>query len=239
MSPRARPPRALAAALVAALLPLAAACGGDGTGPDLSDSSVQVTLRKSEPTVGPIADRSPSFSHEETDALVTLASIESLSLTLDGVEVFRLSSDGSGGSWVPLGAAGAQQVFVLALPGEGDGDLVASADLDPGDYRDVRLSVPDAAVTFSQDATVPGGEGSSSQDVQAGSTHDLIIPNGADPGLELSAASFSIPGETGTTVRVIIDVPESISAMVSSDQGLVMSPVLSAETTATDTASGG
>lgn len=226
-----------AALLVAALIPFAAACGGDSTGPE-SSNRVQVTLRKSGPGPGPVNSTSPARTSQTSGSLVTLADVQSIEVTVDRVEVLPVGSDGTDG-WVDVPVVDdTQTVDVLLLPGSGSGNVIASTDLEAGDYSDVRLFISGATVTFSDSTTVRGAEGASDQEFEGGTPHDLTVPGGQQ-GLRLSTGSFTVPAEMGgNVVRVTVDPLASVGTIVvTSDQGLIVNPVLSAEANPSDSES--
>lgn len=229
-------PRALALVVAAALLPLAAACGGDSTGPE-SSASVQVTIRRSTPGPGPVGTVSPTGADPATADIVTSSDLSSLEVTIDRVEV--LPAGGGGDAWVEVPVIGdSKTVELLTLTESGNGESLAGSDLDPGDYRNVRISVSEASVTFRENTTVQGTGGASSQEFEAGVAHPLTLP-GAASGIELSTSTFTVPSPGGGLVRVMVDTRATVGTLAVSEQGLVMSPALTAETGSVEDSDGG
>lgn len=230
--------RALAFVLTAVLVPVAAACGGDSTGPEASNS-VQVTLRKAEAAPDPVGSTSPSAGVATGD-LVTLPDVQVLNVTVTRVEVRAVGSDEDG--WVSVSVLNdSQTADLLTLPESGDGIALASSELDPGDYRNVRLFFSDATITFRETTTVRGEQGASDQEFDGENPHELTIPGGQEAGLQLATESFAVPAseEGGNVVRVLVDVTASIGTIaVTPDQGLIMNPALEAETGTTQSDSG-
>lgn len=230
-------PRTLAVALAAALVPLAAACG-DSTGPE-ERNFVQVTLRKASAGPGPVNDMSPSGAGAATGSLITLPDVQSITVTVNRVEVLPVGSAAAGG-WVSLPVINdSKTVDLLTLPESGNGTLLASSDLEPGDYRNVRLFFSGATITFRETVTVRGASGASEQEFEGGTPHQLTIPGGQESGLELTTESFTVPGEQGEgTVRVLADVTATLGTIVVTEQGLIVNPVLEAETASMEPGSG-
>jgi hypothetical protein len=184
------------------LVALLASCG-DGTGP-AGSGSAQVTMSRSGGSASGAVQVDASLSPPEARAGVVSASqVASVEVTIQRVEVLRAEADTAGadsasagsGGWVTLQVeGGSQTVDLLGLPSSGDGVTVASGELDPGDYGNVRLFFSEATVTFSEDVTFPGGgQGQAGgQSYEAGTAHELFVPSGAQTGLKVPTASFTV-----------------------------------------------
>lgn len=230
-------PPALAVVLAAVLASLAAACGGDSTGPETS-ASVQVTIRKSTPGPGPVNTASPGTPADPTTAeILTSSDLSALEVTIDRVEVLPSGAQGDD-AWVSVSVIGdSKTADLLTLAESGNGEPLASSDLDPGDYRNVRIFVSDASVTFRQTTTVEGTGGASSREFEGGTPHPLTIP-GAQSGIELATGTITVPSPGGGMIRVLVDTRASVGTIAVSEQGLIMSPALTAETGSVESDSG-
>lgn len=226
-------------AVVVTTAALLAGCG-DGTGP-AGSGSVQVTMSGGGSASGNVQVAASLTPPEARAGVVSASQVSSVEVTIQRVEVGRVGADTAAsdtasddGGWVELQVeGGSQTVDLVGLPSSDEGVAVASAELDPGDYENVRLFFSEATVTFSEEVTFPGGGGGGQggpggQTYGAGTAHELFVPSGAETGLEVPTASFTVDGETGATVNVLADTDASIGNIVVTGNGLLMTPVLTA-----------
>lgn len=226
----------LALLLSLGLVALLAGCG-DGTGP-AGSGTVQVNMSSGGSASGNVQVAASLSPPDARAGVVSTSQVSSVEVTVNRVEVLRVEADTAGadsasagsGGWVTLQVEGDSQTIDLTELPSGDGVAVASADLDPGEYRNVRLFFSSAAVTFSEDVTFPGGGqgGQGGQTYEAGTAHELFVPSGDQTGLKVNTASFTVDGETGATVNVLADTDASIGNIVVTGNGLLMTPVLTA-----------
>lgn len=237
-------PSSLTLLLAAFLVPLASACGDDATGPE-ADTSVRVTLERAGASPGPVNSASPSADGARQGPanqgnIVTLPDVQSIEVTVSGVRVLPAGAGGQDGGVSLSVVGGSRTVQLLSLPASGGGTPLASAEVEPGDYRNVRIFFSGASVTFTDSVTVRGAGGTADRAFAGGTPHEVTIPGGQESGLELvPEESFSVPGERGgQTVRLVADVTASVGTISVTDAGLVMNPVLSATTDTTEMDSG-
>lgn len=223
-----------------ALVALMAGCG-DGTGP-AGSGTVQVNMSSGGSASGNVQVATSLSPPDARAGVVSTSQVASVEVTVNRVEVLRADADTAGadsasagsGGWVTLQVEGGSQTIDLTELPSGDGVTVASAELDPGEYRNVRLFFSSATVTFSEDVTFPGGGGqggqggSGGQTFEAGTAHDLFVPSGDQTGLKVNTGSFTVDGDTGATVNVLADTDASIGKIVVTGRGLLMTPVLTA-----------
>lgn len=210
-----------------ALAALLAGCG-DGTGP-AGSGSVQVNMASGGSASGAVQVSTSLTPPGARAGVVSLSQVESVEVTVNRVEVLRVGADSasadSAGPWVALQVEGGSQTVDLTDLPSGDGVTVASAELDPGDYRNVRLFFSGATVTFTEDVSFPGG-GQGGRTFEAGTAHELTVPSGAETGIKVNTGSFTVDDETGATVNLLADTDASVDGIVVSGQGLIMKPVL-------------
>lgn len=214
----------LFAPAVVALVAFGTACGGS-TGPG-SNNFARVTM--SQALAGPPSPTSvgPAVVGDDTGSIVSPNAVGQLSVQLDRVELQRSGS----GTWVSVSVTARDgSVDLQNLPGPRQGQEVAAAEVDPGDYRNVRVSLSGARVTFTEEVTVPGVGDAASQTFEAGTTHDLTLTGGSEAGFEIPTNAFSISDNAGATVQIVVDLPTSVTGMAVSQQGLQMAPAFSAE----------
>lgn len=226
------------AALVAAALPLLGACEGNGLGPEAS-GSLQVQFEQAD-NVASAALATMTDSGTMESANVPEDAVEAVNVTLSRVEVHRsgngtstnaTSTDDGRAGWVSLelaqeGSATSTDGVVLdltELPSSGEGVTVAVGDLEPGTYGNLRLFFDEAEIVLAESVTL------GTETFEAGS-HELFIPSGDATGIKVPTAEFTVDSETGETVTVLSDTDASIQNINVTGRGLLMTPVLTAET---------
>lgn len=236
------------AALVAAALPLLGACEGNGLGPDGS-GNVRVQLRQAD---GLASAAMASMSGSPTAAAnVPEDAVDAVNVTLTRVDVHRsengtstngTSTDDGTSGWISLdvvsntngtstSATSTEDVVVdlTELPTSGEGVTVAAGDLEAGTYRNIRLFVEKAEIVLTESVTLGGESGQGGETFEPG-TYELFVPSAAQTGIKIPTAGFTVDSETGGTVTVLSDTDASIQNINVTGQGLLMTPVLTAET---------
>lgn len=205
---------------IAAFLALPLAACDEGPTGISGTTSVQLTSGSSDASASLI-----SFSQhgEAGGGNVSLDMVSSIDVTLVSVEALRLQEDGEA-EWRAL-EVDDQELNLLDLP-ENGGVEVARGELEAGDYCNVRFFVGDATITFSEDATLGGG-----QDVttfEADEPHDLFIPSAENTGIKVPTARFSVDDDQ-ETVTIAFEAGESVQTVNVTGAGVLMTPVLTAE----------
>ena len=219
--------RGFGTALAAVLLALGFSGCGTATGPEGTGmASVQLTGMgaAAQSAVSRAVAADPRF------ASVTLDDVESISVTVDRVEAHRAGTDeeeaeegeddGSGG-WFAIDVA-ATTVDLIQDLAEEQTVTVAEGELPEGDYDQVRFFFSEASITFTRNIEVPGP----GDDIAADETVELEIPSGAQTGIKVPDAAFSV-GEEAATVTILFDEGTSVrNVTVTGTREVMMAPVL-------------
>lgn len=212
---------ALALALA---LPLAA-CENSGTGAD--GAEVRVTLS----STGGSASLAPAFSaaalSEAVGAPVSLSDVKSIDVTVTRVDAMSRDSARADSGWVSLKSVSPASVNLLALPtAEASGIQLARGTVAAGTYTNVRL-FGTATITFSRDVTVSNAAGST---YKANTAYPLRISSGAQTGIKVPTADFTVTDGSAGTVSLVLSPSASVASIQATGQGLQMSPVLTTHT---------
>lgn len=238
------------AALVAAALPLLGACEGNGLGPDGS-GSVRVQLRQADGLASAAVASVSGSGPDMAEGNVDMDAVGAVNVTLSRVEVHRTgngtstnatSTDDGTSGWVSLELAestngtstnatstGGVVVDLTELPSSGDGITVAAGDLEAGTYQNIRLFFEKAEIVLTESVTLGSDSGQGGRTFEAG-TYELFVPSGKQTGIKVPTAGFTVDSETGETVTVLSDTDATIQNINVTGQGLLMTPVLTAET---------
>lgn len=196
------------AALAGLIGVLAAACGDLGrTGPEF-DSQLQVILRAEdgggpEAAVRPIG-WAPAVFPSARFASVPAETVGGLELEITRVEALPQGAPaGDPQAWVALQVTRGP-VDLLALPP--GGVELAGGGFASGGYQALRLFIPSAGVVLSTtaptgDTSLPPGE------------YPASVPAGADFGVEVDGASFTVPEQAQATVTVVVDLGPTLSSL--------------------------
>ena len=192
-----------------------AACGG-GTGPEGS-GDVQVLLSQRVAANSVLAAELGASGA----AAISLADVESIIVTITGVQALLRGEDEDGGGWVDLGLPlGQNPIDLLSLPGSGL--EIANGELAVGTYGNIRIFYEDpASINLFNNVSV-----GPSDFLVADNPHDLRIPSGAQTGIKIPTAGFEVNG-TGATLTIEFDAALSVQTVTATGNGvLMMSPVL-------------
>ncbi len=160
------------------------------------------------------------------DGPISLSAIDSLVINVTAVEANSGGEDSEGWERIELLDATEGHINLLALPSEGaDSIRLALGELEVGIYDHVRLRFDDAAamIYLNQNVTMGGGE------LLTAGAHPLRVPSGAQTGLKIKTASFTVTENASANVLLLFDSPSSLGNLhVTGNGTLMMSPVLRA-----------
>jgi hypothetical protein len=156
------------------------------------------------------------------EAAVSLDMVESIDVTLTGVQVLALGGDESDeGGWIPLQVVSGGEMDLMQLPGAGEpGVVVATGTLAAGPYGKVRLFFSDATIVLNTEVTI------SSQVYEAQTPHALTIPSGEQTGIKVPTGGFDVPAGGSDEVTIMFHDEASVRTVTATGGGLQMSPVL-------------
>lgn len=218
--------RVFGGTLLTAFLALSlAACGDDLTGPDgRGDFALTLAQLDGSSTAASLTELSPRL------AQVELSSVSSILVTVDAVQVHRVDDDetpengenGEPGGWIDLDVSETQIDLIGDLSSDAS-FAVAAGDLPAGDYDGVRFFFSAATISFDPPAQNP----SSGEEIAEA---DLVVPSGAQTGIKVPDASFTVEGEGTTEFAVLFDADTSVQNVNITGTGQVMmAPVLVGE----------
>ncbi len=193
-----------------------AACGG-GTGPEGS-GDVQVLLSQRVVANSVLAAELGASG----GAAISLADVESIEITVTGVQALLRGGDEDGGGWVDLDLTlGQNPIDLLSLPGSGL--EIANGELAVGTYGNIRIFFQDPAnISLANNVSV-----GPSDFLVDGNPHNLRIPSGAQTGIKIPTAGFEVNETTGETLTIVFDAALSVQTVTATGNGvLMMSPVL-------------
>ncbi len=191
------------------------------------------------------------LAHDARFADVDLEDVESITVTLELVEVHRAGGDeedgeeeeegeeeeggeegdgetsmsfgtGNAPPWIDLTVESAE-LDLLALPVEEGLMVTSEEELPAGEYDGVRLYFSEATITFANPVEVPGP----GEDLPAGEPIPLEIPSAAQTGIKVPDAGFTVEEGGSTMVVIEFDEGTSVRNLTITGTGAVkMSPVL-------------
>jgi hypothetical protein len=210
--------------LCAALLAGLTAC--DVFGPQRGGQAT-ITMTR---TAGSTAAFESHMLSLETDdgaaATVSLASVERIDVTVTRVDALRAGEDDNSSSgWRRIDVVSGGELNLMLLPAEEvDGIVLASGEIEAGDYSGVRLFVENATIIFNTDVVVPGGP--QARTLVAGEAYELRIPSAEQSGVKIPSAGFSVAEGGETEVALVFDAAASVQNLVANPTFLIMAPVL-------------
>jgi len=192
---------------------------GDGTGP------IEISMAQSSSAAAG-ADVTIQDDESGDFAIVPLTTFTSITVTVAEVHVLPNDADeNEESSWIRLQPveAGAT-IDLLALPSDDDGGvLLARGEVPVGSYHNVRILFTEARVTLDQ--TIELGN----RTILSGS-HELHIPSGAQTGIKIPGATFSVEESDTEEITHVFDASASVQTIVAvgppTETRLQMSPVL-------------
>jgi len=167
----------------------------------------------------------PSASGEQ--GRVTTNDVSSLTVTVTRVQFLRADSTEDGDSgWVEVALDEPATLDLLALPTTDESPIVfASGTVEAGSYRQVRLFVNDAQITFSRDLTV--GQATFTADTE----YPVTIPSVDQTGIKTDAAFDVVADDTGAVADVPLFFDPSatfVNATVAGSGTVMLAPVITA-----------
>lgn len=215
-------------ALLTTLLAFGITACDDTTGPE-GPGSATIQLTGMDAGAQSVATR--AVAADPRFASVTLDDVESISVTIDRVEAHREGTEddpeteedegeGSGG-WFGIDVEASTVDLIQDLSAD-QSITVAEGELPAGDYDQVRFFFSEATITFASTVEVPGP----GEDIAGGEAVALTIPSGAQTGIKVPDASFSV-GEGATEVTIVFDEGTSVQNVTVTGTGeVIMAPVL-------------
>jgi Domain of unknown function (DUF4382) len=165
--------------------------------------------------------------------LIALDAIESIKVTITGVDAIRTEGD-EGYIQLQLAEDATGEIDLLALPVDGGeagvGLQLASGGVPAGTYTGIRLryAVGTATITLLEEVTV------GNETFDAG-PHMLAIPSGPQTGIKVPFASLTLDGEDTGTVVLTFDADATIQHVTATGSGkLLLVPVLKARAAVED-----
>ena len=201
------------------MLSLGLAACGNGTGPEGS-GDVQVLLSQRVVASSVLA----ADVAESGGAAISLADVESIEVTVTGVQALLRGEDEDGGGWVDLDLApeALNPIDLLSLPGSGL--EIANGNLAVGTYGNVRIFFQDPAnISLASDVSV-----GPSEFLVTDNAHPLVIPSGLQTGIKIPTAGFEVDETVAAeTLTIEFDAALSVQPVTATGNGvLMMSPVL-------------
>jgi hypothetical protein len=203
-----------------------AAC--DSTGPTRTGTA-HVALATQSEAGAPSEGTFSLMTADGSAGNVSLAAVANITLELMRVEATRNVGDDEGTSgWFALELQAPGSINLLQLPSEEEtGLLLARGELEPGAYTNVRLFFVNATITFNQPVTL--GSGPAAVTYEADVAHSLRVPSGAQTGVKVPTAGFTIAEDEESTVVLVFDPATSVQSISATPNFLIMSPVLTAQ----------
>jgi hypothetical protein len=156
---------------------------------------------------------------------VALSSIDSINVTITGVDAVRSEGD-EGYIQLTLAEGAEGRINLLDLPedggGAGVGVQLARGSVPAGTYTGIRLryDVATATIALNEDVTV-GGE------TFTAGTYTLEVPSGPQTGIKVPFASLTLAGEDAGNVVLTFDADATIQHVTATGAGkLLLVPVL-------------
>lgn len=213
------------------LIAFTLACGSDGgTLPSAGGASLQLRLSQSASlpvtlaNSGAVQRGGTSAVDAPPSAAVVRGNVSSLLVTIVRVDALRLgANEDEDASWVRMPVVPAITVDLLDLPLA----LEAARELppgtiEPGAYRNLRLVISDASITF----TTPVQVGQRTW--AAGTPHPLRIPGPSDTRIKIPTASFTLADAEDAQIDLVLDPGASVQTITATPNFILMSPVITA-----------
>jgi hypothetical protein len=210
---------------------VAGACA-DSTGSSVGMGSVEVTMQQVSAPLAQVADL--FLSPTGATAKVDKTKVDSLFIWVTSIGFLPVDSteadttdDGQPEEyeWIWMDLDSVVRIDLMALPSETDSVVVIGEGSVPaGDYRKLRMIVPDASVYFNEMISV--GNAVYDMDLE----HRVDVPSGTQSGLKTDV-SFSVEADSVTAqplgVNVLFDPDMTFNNVTATGSGKVkISPVL-------------
>jgi hypothetical protein len=209
--------------MVSAMAATIVGCGSDTTAPRAGSGSVQLRVSQSATAAASIMDAA-TLDAAPMPAVVR-SQVTSVEVTLSAVHALRVgANEDDEGGWVRFPIVPAQTFDLLDLPTSVDNALVLPrGDAEAGAYRNIRLIIDDATVTFGTEVTV------GPRTWAANTPHPLRIPGPSETRLKVPTARFVIEDSDDddvTFIDVVFNPNTSIQKITATPNFLLMAPVL-------------
>ncbi|MDQ3555617.1 MAG: DUF4382 domain-containing protein [Gemmatimonadota bacterium] len=218
------PARKLFTVALGATLALPLAACDIGTGPN-SGGQTQVFLAQG--SSGSSQNLLPSMFLASASAQmggnVSLSAVSSINVTITQVQALPANGDTANeNKWVSLDVSTSGAVNLLALPAAAEiGIQLARGDLPAGSYGNLRLRYSEATITLKEDVTVGGFTYAKNK------AHPLTVSSGAQTGIKIPTAGFTVTEDSAAAVTVVFDGSASVQGIqAAGPTGIRMTPVL-------------
>lgn len=213
--------RMLIASAIAATV---VACGGDSTGPRAGTGSLQLRVSQSTSAAASMIDA--AVVDGAPLPAVVRSQVTAVEVTISAVHALRVGANEEEESgWVRIPITPAQTIDLLDLPEASDAPLLLPrGDVPFGAYRNIRLIVDDATVTFGTAVTV------GPRSWAANTPHPLRIPGPSETRLHVPTARFVVGEVNGdedlTFIDLVFNPNTSVQRITATPNFLLMAPVL-------------
>lgn len=205
---------------LAGMLALAAACSSDPTDPSAGNrGDIQLSFSQ--------LDQASALSAVEIAGNVSLEAVQSIDVTITEIRALRVDAGGVDAGWVTIDLGGPVELDLMALPTTAEGAVSLNGSLEVGTYRNLRLIVSEASITFNTEVTIGGGPAAVTY--EAGTAHELEIAGPPESRLILPTTSFVVSAESDANADVIFDAGTSVQSIVATPLFLMIAPVLIAQ----------
>jgi hypothetical protein len=212
--------------MVSAIAATVVACSADSTGPRAGTGGLQLRVTQ---TASSAATLIAAASLEDAPMpAVVRGQVTSVEVTLTAVHALRMgANEDDESAWVRIPISPAQTIDLLNLPTTSDAPLLLPrGDLPIGAYRNLRLIVENATVTFGETVTV------GPRTWAANTPHPVRIPGPSETRLKVPTARFDVGEANGNGELIFIDLvfdpSTSVRQITATPNFLLMAPVLQA-----------
>ncbi len=149
--------------------------------------------------------------------------VAELFVSITEIQFLPVTEEEANGGWQSLSLDAPAELDLMALPTEGESPIViASGELEVGDYRMVRLFMSDATIVFNTDISL--GQAITFEAGEPG--HAVRIPSGAETGTKTDA-EFSVVADTD--VNLLFDPAATfLNVAVTGTGQVILAPVIRA-----------
>jgi hypothetical protein len=200
------------------------ACSEDSTGPRSANGGLQLRVSQQVGAASSVLEAS-TLDGAPTPAVVR-QQVSSVEVTLTAVHALRIgASEEDESGWVQIPIVPAQSIELLALPTTaGNAMVLPRGDLQAGSYRNIRLVVENATITFREPVTV------GPRIWAAATPHPLRIPGPSETRLLIPTARFEIGPLDGnddlTVIDLVFNPGTSVQNIAATPNFILMAPVL-------------
>jgi hypothetical protein len=152
--------------------------------------------------------------------------VESLKIYVSNIQFLPQGRDeAENGSWVTFGLGSSVELDLMTLPTEGESPLViASGEVDAGDYANVRLFTDSAFIRFTEAVSLGAAE-----DFIAGEDYPVEIPSNDQTGIKTDA-TFTVEADADgnlNAVNLLFSTASTFQNVSATGNGSVMlTPVI-------------